>query len=190
MAVATLVEMHHYMLHLLVYSIRFIFTVPVQSSEVHYSKRRSLKTAVCYVSLVILVNFVTALAVYANVTAIELRLINTLLQTVAGYLTDVLGDAKLCSSHANKKSIDLDDIKMAIQFKLDHSYTNPPPRDVCSFRLPLNCCNDIQGESKKVPPPTTFKDIFAWAESFCIKFYTFIGIIYIQVCVPIFVYLC
>jgi len=50
--------------------------------------------------------------------------------TAAGYLTDVLEDAKLCSSHANKRSIDLDDIKMAIQFKLDHSYTNPPPRDV------------------------------------------------------------
>ena len=47
-----------------------------------------------------------------------------------GYLTDVLEDAKLCSSHANKKLIDLDDIKMAIQFKLDHSYTNPPPREV------------------------------------------------------------
>ena len=43
----------------------------------------------------------------------------------------MLEDAKLCSGHANKKSIDLDDIKMAIQFKLDHSYTNPPPRDVC-----------------------------------------------------------
>ena len=54
-------------------------------------------------------------------------------ETVVGYLTDVLEDAKLCSSHANKKSIDLDDIKMAIQFKLDHSYTNPPPRDVISF---------------------------------------------------------
>jgi len=50
-------------------------------------------------------------------------------------LTDVLEDAKLCSGHANKKSIDLDDIKMAIQFKLDHSYTNPPPRDVCVCTL-------------------------------------------------------
>jgi len=51
----------------------------------------------------------------------------------------------------------------------------------------------LQGESK------TFDDIFAWAESFCIKFRTFIGNLYphtstdfrlfIHICVPIFVYL-
>ena len=66
-----------------------------------------------------------------------------LLWIVVGYLTDVLDDAKLCSSHANKKSIDLDDIKMAIQFKLDHSYTNPPPRDVCSFNASVTWYNDV-----------------------------------------------
>jgi len=63
-----------------------------------------------------------------------------LVQTVVGYLTDVLEDAKLCSSHANKKSIDLDDIKLAIQFKLDHSHTNPPPRDVRPFSYAVRTC--------------------------------------------------
>ena len=36
----------------------------------------------------------------------------------------------------------------------------------------------LQGESKKSRPPTSFIDIFAWAQSFCIKFCTFIGNIY------------
>jgi len=35
----------------------------------------------------------------------------------------------------------------------------------------------LQGESKN-SPPTTFDNIFAWAESFCIKFCTFIGNLY------------
>jgi len=40
----------------------------------------------------------------------------------------------------------------------------------------------IQGESKKSRPPTTFNDIFAWAESSCIKFYILIGNLYPRVC--------
>jgi len=40
----------------------------------------------------------------------------------------------------------------------------------------------IQGESKKSRPPTSFIDIFAWAQSFCIKFCTFIGSIYPCMC--------
>ena len=40
----------------------------------------------------------------------------------------------------------------------------------------------IQGESKKSRPPTTFNDIFAWTESFCIKFYTLIGNLYPRMC--------
>ena len=47
-----------------------------------------------------------------------------------GYITDVLDDAKVYSSHANKKTLDCDDIKLAIQCRMDHSFTTPPPRDV------------------------------------------------------------
>jgi len=36
--------------------------------------------------------------------------------------------------------------------------------------------------SQKSSPPTTFNDIFAWAESFCIKFCTFIGNLYPDMC--------
>ena len=38
------------------------------------------------------------------------------------------------------------------------------------------------GWVKKSRPPTTFNDIFAWAESFCIKFYTLIGNLYPRLC--------
>ena len=51
-----------------------------------------------------------------------------------GYVTDVLDDAKSYSSHANKKNIDMDDVKLALQCKLDHSFTTPPPRDVSRNR--------------------------------------------------------
>ena len=48
----------------------------------------------------------------------------------SGYITEMLDDAKVYSAHANKKSIDVDDVKLAVQCKLDHSFTNPPPREV------------------------------------------------------------
>ncbi len=51
----------------------------------------------------------------------------------AEYVTDVLDDSKVYSSHANKKNIDVDDVKLALQCKLDHSFTTPPPRDVSIY---------------------------------------------------------
>ena len=47
-----------------------------------------------------------------------------------GYVTDVLDDAKVYSSHGNKKSIDTEDVQLAVQCRMDHSFTTPPPRDV------------------------------------------------------------
>ena len=47
-----------------------------------------------------------------------------------GYIADVLEDARVCSLHASKKQIDQDDVKLAIERKLDHSFTSPPPREV------------------------------------------------------------
>ena len=57
-----------------------------------------------------------------------------------GYVTDVLDDAKSYSSHANKKNIDMDDVKLALQCKLDHSFTTPPPRDVSSSMGESSVC--------------------------------------------------
>ncbi len=46
----------------------------------------------------------------------------------------MLDDAKCYSTHANKKNVDVDDVKLALQCKLDHAYTTPPPRDVSRWR--------------------------------------------------------
>lgn len=39
-------------------------------------------------------------------------------------------DARVYCNHANKKEIDADDIKLAVQIRMDNSFTSPPPRDV------------------------------------------------------------
>ena len=52
---------------------------------------------------------------------------------LTGYITTVLEDATVYSKHAGKKELDADDVQLAIQSRLDHSYTNPPPREVKIF---------------------------------------------------------
>lgn len=41
-----------------------------------------------------------------------------------------MDDAKFYANHARKKTIDLDDVKLASQMLLDKAFTSPPPRDV------------------------------------------------------------
>ncbi|XP_039250129.2 transcription initiation factor TFIID subunit 9-like [Styela clava] len=72
---------------------------------------------------------ITSILKDMGVTEYEPRVINQLLEFVYRYVTDVLDDAKLYSSHAGNSSISREDVKFAIQMKLDHSFTNPPPRD-------------------------------------------------------------
>ena len=55
----------------------------------------------------------------------------------AGYITTVLEDATVYSKHAGKKELDADDVQLAIQSRLDHSYTNPPPREVSCYEIHL-----------------------------------------------------
>ena len=47
-----------------------------------------------------------------------------------GYVTTIIEDAKIYATHAKKSSVDADDIKLAIQCRMDQSFTSPPPRDV------------------------------------------------------------
>lgn len=47
-----------------------------------------------------------------------------------GYITNVLEDSRVYSEHAQKKELDVSDIKLAVQTRMDHSFTTPPPRDV------------------------------------------------------------
>lgn len=65
-----------------------------------------------------------------GITEYEPRLINQLLEFTYKYVTDTIDTAMVYSAHAGKKNIDVDDIKIAVQTQLDHTLTNPPPRDL------------------------------------------------------------
>ena len=47
-----------------------------------------------------------------------------------GYVTTIIEDAKIYATHAKKSTVDAEDIKLAIQCRMDQSFTSPPPRDV------------------------------------------------------------
>ncbi|XP_061431127.1 transcription initiation factor TFIID subunit 9-like [Lethenteron reissneri] len=64
-----------------------------------------------------------------GVTEYEPRVINQMLEFTYRYVTGILDEARVYSAHAKKTSIDMDDIKLAIQCRMDHSFTSPPPRD-------------------------------------------------------------
>ena len=54
-----------------------------------------------------------------------------------GYIVNILEDAKIYSAHADKTEIDESDVRLAIQSRMDHSFTSPPPRDVCDIIMTL-----------------------------------------------------
>ena len=60
----------------------------------------------------------------------EPRVVNQFLELWYRYLVDVLTDAQVYSDHAVKGAIDCDDIKLAIQSKVNFSFSQPPPREV------------------------------------------------------------
>ncbi|XP_013855841.1 transcription initiation factor TFIID subunit 9 [Austrofundulus limnaeus] len=64
-----------------------------------------------------------------GVTEYEPRVINQMLEFTYRYVTTIIEDAKIYATHAKKSSVDTDDIKLAIQCRMDQSFTSPPPRD-------------------------------------------------------------
>lgn len=60
----------------------------------------------------------------------EPPVIHTFLELWYRYIVDVLTDAQVYSEHAGKSEIDCDDVKLAIQSKLNFSFSQPPPREV------------------------------------------------------------
>lgn len=65
-----------------------------------------------------------------GITEWEPRVINQLMEFSYNYVTTVLEDAKLFSSHARKKTIDVDDVRLAVQMYADQKVTTPPTRDL------------------------------------------------------------
>ena len=63
-----------------------------------------------------------------GITEYEPRVINQMLEFAFRYVTTILDDAKIYSSHAKKATVDADDVRLAIQCRADQSFTSPPPR--------------------------------------------------------------
>ncbi|XP_017091522.2 transcription initiation factor TFIID subunit 9 [Drosophila bipectinata] len=65
-----------------------------------------------------------------NIHEYEPRVVNQMLEFTFRYVTCILDDAKVYANHARKKTIDLDDVRLATEMTLDKSFTGPPPRHV------------------------------------------------------------
>nr|CAB3266802.1 transcription initiation factor TFIID subunit 9B-like [Phallusia mammillata] len=64
-----------------------------------------------------------------GVTDYEPKVIHQMLELTYRYVSEVLDDAKTFANHAGRSTVTLDDTKLAIKSQLDHSFTNPPPRE-------------------------------------------------------------
>uniref|UniRef100_A0A453G2Z3 Transcription initiation factor TFIID subunit 9 n=1 Tax=Aegilops tauschii subsp. strangulata TaxID=200361 RepID=A0A453G2Z3_AEGTS len=60
----------------------------------------------------------------------EPRVLHQFLDLAYRYVGDVLGDAQVYADHAAKPQLDADDIRLAIQAKVNFSFSQPPPREV------------------------------------------------------------
>ncbi|KAF9591962.1 hypothetical protein IFM89_010409 [Coptis chinensis] len=60
----------------------------------------------------------------------EPRVIHQFLELWYRYVVDVLSDSQVYSEHAGKNAIDCDDVKLAIQTKVNSSFSQPPPREI------------------------------------------------------------
>lgn len=58
------------------------------------------------------------------------RVVNQLLEVLYRYVSSVLIDAREFSEHADKSTVDVDDVRLAIRSKVAFTFTQPPPRDV------------------------------------------------------------
>ncbi|KAI5634902.1 transcription initiation factor IID, 31kD subunit domain-containing protein [Phthorimaea operculella] len=65
-----------------------------------------------------------------GITDYEPRVVNQLLEFTFRYVSSILDDARVFANHAKKKTIDLEDVRLAVQMQLDKSFTSPPPREV------------------------------------------------------------
>lgn len=65
-----------------------------------------------------------------GVTEYESRVVHQLLEFAYKYASFVLEDAMLYSNYASKKSVDCDDVRLAVEKLSDKYFTTPPPKDL------------------------------------------------------------
>ncbi|WVZ57249.1 hypothetical protein U9M48_007654 [Paspalum notatum var. saurae] len=80
----------------------------------------------------------------------EPRVVHQFLDLAYRYVGDVLGDAQVYADHAGKTQIDADDVRLAIQAKVNFSFSQPPPREVL---LELSRSRNRIPLPKSIAPP-------------------------------------
>ncbi|KAK9131410.1 hypothetical protein Sjap_011897 [Stephania japonica] len=81
----------------------------------------------------------------------EPRVVHQFLELWYRYVVDVLTDAQVYSEHAGKPAIDTDDIKLAIQTKVNFSFSQPPPRE--TDKLLDQVLLELARNRNKIPLP-------------------------------------
>ena len=85
------------------------------------------------------------------------RVVHQLLEFMYRYVGEVLGDASAYAGHADRSTLELDDVKLAMQARVYFAFAQPPPREVqlelssARNRVPLPGLGaaKVSGESAK-----------------------------------------
>lgn len=81
---------------------------------------------------------ITSILLWLNWERFSFHGADMMLTLSTGYVTTIIEDAKIYATHAKKSTVDSDDIKLAIQCRMDQSFTSPPPRDVMNIHCDRN----------------------------------------------------
>lgn len=66
-----------------------------------------------------------------GITDYEPGVINQMLEFIYRYVSQVLDDARVFANYAKKtRTIEMDDVKLAVHMQMEKSFTTPPPRDL------------------------------------------------------------
>lgn len=65
-----------------------------------------------------------------GVHSYEPQVCDQLLEFMYGYTVNVLRDAQVYQTHRDGKTLELDDARLAIQSRVNNSFTQPPPREL------------------------------------------------------------
>jgi histone H3/H4 len=68
--------------------------------------------------------------VYVGIEHYEKNVVNQLLEFMHYYVTELLQEAKIFKEYAGKKTIDVNDVKLAISSKGYNSFTRPLPLSI------------------------------------------------------------
>ncbi|KAK3864628.1 hypothetical protein Pcinc_029703 [Petrolisthes cinctipes] len=66
-----------------------------------------------------------------GITEYDPGVVNQMLEFTYRYVTQILDDARVYANYAKKiKTIEMDDVKLAVHMMMERSFTTPPPRDL------------------------------------------------------------